>query len=158
MKTAFKQLPRDVTVTDGGATFDEQADVFTVGAGYLDVQAALSNKDKAQGVAKSPTAAYDITSGNVYFVADVQTPWGQAAIGNPRLPISSTTWAAATVWGGDAFLPELSYVGELRHARKRTVLGQFSKVGELGHVGQFRYVGQLCHVGEFSHVGQRSPD
>ena len=48
MKTAFKQLPRYVTVTDGGATYDVQADVFTVGAGYLDVQAALSNKDKAQ--------------------------------------------------------------------------------------------------------------
>ena len=41
MKTAYKQLPRYVSVTDGGATYNVQADIFTVGAGYLDVQAAL---------------------------------------------------------------------------------------------------------------------
>jgi serine protease AprX len=61
MKTAFKNLIQASVVTDPvtGQTFYEQADVFTVGAGYLDVQAALSNSDLAPamaGSALSPTA------------------------------------------------------------------------------------------------------
>src|SRR3974377_1443855 len=39
MKTAYKGLPRYTTVLDGDATYNLQSDVFTVGAGYFDVQA-----------------------------------------------------------------------------------------------------------------------
>src|SRR5271165_6431188 len=100
MKTAYKNLPQYTTVVDGGATYNLQSDVFTVGAGYLDLQAALSNLDRAQGVAKSPTAYYDIVSGNVYFLADSTTTWGQSAM-----------WSASVVWGDKAFLPDSAMWG-----------------------------------------------
>ena len=62
MKTAFKNLVQASIATDQvtGQTFNEQADIFTVGAGYLDIQAALANTDLAPatvGSAISPTAA-----------------------------------------------------------------------------------------------------
>src|SRR5499427_7588448 len=45
MKTAYKNFPRYTTVTDTGVTYTLQYDVLTVGAGYLDLQAATSASD-----------------------------------------------------------------------------------------------------------------
>lgn len=59
MKTAYKNLPPAVTIVTGTQTFIEQADIFTLGAGYLDIQAALSDTSLALLSAKSPTAVYD---------------------------------------------------------------------------------------------------
>src|SRR5271166_4617498 len=100
MKTAYKNLPQYTAVLYGGATYNLQSDVFTVGAGYLDLQAALSNLDRAPGVARSPTAYYDASSGNVYFLADSTAPWGQSAM-----------WGASVVWGDGAFLPDSAMWG-----------------------------------------------
>src|ERR1700751_2242612 len=56
MKTAWKSLPASSSVYDPttGVTYTDQYDVFTVGAGYVDVEAALASNDIAQGSAKSP--------------------------------------------------------------------------------------------------------
>src|SRR5438309_2400184 len=64
MKTAYKVFPQYSSYTDPstGITYPAQYDVFTVGAGYLDVYAALTNTDLAPATAgspMSPTAAYD---------------------------------------------------------------------------------------------------
>lgn len=72
MKTAFKNLVQASIATDPitGQTFGEQADIFTVGPGYLDIKAALSNTDLAPptaGSAFSPSAAVN-TNGNVVLV------------------------------------------------------------------------------------------
>src|SRR2546429_431252 len=66
MKTASKSFPAYSTATDPitGATYASQYDIFTVGAGYLDVAAALADSDVATGNALSPTAAYDSSNGN----------------------------------------------------------------------------------------------
>jgi serine protease AprX len=45
MKTAYKNLPSYSTVTDAGVTYTLQYDAFTIGAGYLDLQAAISTTD-----------------------------------------------------------------------------------------------------------------
>ena len=100
MTTAFKNLPLYTTVTDSGTTFTMQSDVFTVGAGYLDMQAALSDTSLATLSAKSPTAAYDDVTGSVYFVADSSALWG-----------SSAMWGSFRVWGKDAFVGSQSVVG-----------------------------------------------
>ena len=92
MTTAFKNLPLYTTVTDSDTTFSMQSDVFTVGAGYLDMQAALSDSNLATLSAKSPTAAYDDVTGSVYFVADSSALWG-----------SSAMWGSFRVWGKNAF-------------------------------------------------------
>src|SRR5881227_3793215 len=70
MKTASKNFPAASTVTDPttGITYTDYYDIFTIGAGYLDVAAALSSNDTADASAVSPTAVYDPTTQSVYLV------------------------------------------------------------------------------------------
>src|SRR6266581_3823305 len=70
MKTAYKGFPASSTVVDPvtGAIYVSQYDIFTVGAGYLDIGAALANSDLATGNTLSPTAVYDSTTNSVYLV------------------------------------------------------------------------------------------
>jgi len=61
MKTASKSFPAYSTATDPttGITYTDYYDIFTIGAGYLDIAAALSSNDLADASAVSPTAVYD---------------------------------------------------------------------------------------------------
>ena len=106
MKTADKNLPSHSTVINGNTTYIVQSDVFAVGAGYLNLQTALSDTDLAPGVAKSPTAYYNPGSGDAYFRADSTTPWGypitQAGVSTAG---GAETWRATNVWGENVFLP-----------------------------------------------------
>src|SRR5271157_3481062 len=112
MKTADKNLPSHTAVVDRGTTYNVQSDVFTVGAGYLDLQAALMNTDLAPGVAKSPTAYYDPSSGNAYFLADSTTPWGNSAMwGGAATTAGADIWSPAAVWGENVFLPNSAMWG-----------------------------------------------
>ena len=72
MKTANKAFPSASSITDPDTliTYYEQYDIFTIGAGYLDVQAALMNTDIATGSALSPNAVYNLRKGNVYLNYD----------------------------------------------------------------------------------------
>ncbi len=96
MKSAYKTFPRESTATDPstGHKYTSQYDIFTIGAGYLDIQSALSNTDLAPaqvGSAMSPTVAVD-SSGNVYLVTNSSTIWG-----------GSVVWGTTVVWGTSAF-------------------------------------------------------
>jgi serine protease AprX len=96
MKTAYKSLIpyNTVTVPPTGAVYNEQADIFTVGAGLLDIQAALSNTSLAPwntGSALSPTAAQD-TAGNTVMLPGSSAVWGQ-----------SVMWGTSVVWGSTVF-------------------------------------------------------
>ncbi len=94
MQTASKTFPQFTTYTDPttGITYTDQYDLFTVGAGYLDIQAALQNTNLSSGFARSPVVAYDSTSQSVYFVNDSFAVWG-----------GSSNWSSFAVWGGNAF-------------------------------------------------------
>ncbi len=96
MKTAYKIFPQSSTYTDPttGITYTDQYDAFTVGAGYLDIQAALQSTDVSTGLAKSPVVQYDPTTQSVYFVNDSFAVWGG----------SSPAWSSFAVWGGNAFV------------------------------------------------------
>src|SRR5436853_545760 len=64
MKTAYKTFPDSTIAVDPktGQTFTEYYDLFTVGAGYLDVAAALNSNDLAPATtasALSPSAVYN---------------------------------------------------------------------------------------------------
>ena len=98
MLTAFKNLIPSSTATDSatGQVFNEQADIFTVGAGYLDIQAALQDTDLVPatvGSAMSPAATLD-DAGNVVLVSnsvlgsDYSILWGTASV-----------WGASILWG-----------------------------------------------------------
>ena len=61
MKTAYKAFPPLSTTLDPvtGAVYTTHHDVFTMGAGALDLLAALQNQELFVGRALSPTAIYD---------------------------------------------------------------------------------------------------
>src|SRR5207302_10572949 len=69
-------------------------DIFPVGAGYFDIEAALLNRSVVPSTftAQSPTAAYDSTSGSVYVVSDASVVWGSSAV-----------WGQSVVWGSTEF-------------------------------------------------------
>jgi serine protease AprX len=93
MKTAYKTFPSSSSYTDPstGITYTDYYDIFTIGAGYLDVWAALSNTDLAPGTAGSalsPTAVFSSSTNQVYMSSGSSVIWGK-----------STTWGTAVVWG-----------------------------------------------------------
>jgi serine protease AprX len=95
MQSAYKNFIPYTSATDSvtGQTYNSQADIFTVGAGYLDIQAALSDTSIATLSAKSPSAAYDPVSGNFYLVNDPSAVWGSNAV-----------WGSSQVWGANEFI------------------------------------------------------
>ncbi len=95
MKTASKTFPADSTVTDPttGITYTAYYDIFTVGAGYLDIAAALANNDLADSSAMSPTAVFDSTTQSAYLVAGTSVVWG-----------TSGNWSTSVVWGTNVFV------------------------------------------------------
>lgn len=101
MKSASKSFPQSSTAYDPstGMTYTSQYDIFTVGAGYLDLAAALASTDTATGTAISPAAVYDPSTGNVFLSRDPSTVWN-----------SSSVWAAPSVYGSNVFMPSASNV------------------------------------------------
>src|SRR5258708_1258008 len=78
MKTARKILPSYMSGTDliSNVTYMNQADIFTVGAGYLDVFAALQNNDLVSLPALSPTVVFNTTGGHVTIIRHMNLIWG----------------------------------------------------------------------------------
>lgn len=99
MKSASKTFPQSSSVYDPstGLTYTSHYDIFTVGAGYLDLAAALASTDTANGTAISPTAVYDPSTGAVFLSRDPSSVWG-----------SSSVWAAPAVYGSSAFTTSAS--------------------------------------------------
>jgi serine protease AprX len=99
MKTAWKGIvPYTSSTDDLGNVYPNENDLFTYGAGYLDVDAALLNTDLATGVALSPTAVPNangsatITNTSNSNFTGSSVVWGS----NP------TVWANSVVWGSGA--------------------------------------------------------
>jgi len=95
MKSAFKGMVQSTTAVDAttGETFTEQADLLTVGAGYLDIQAALANTDLAPetaGSALSPLVALD-SNGDVVLLVNASSVLGNDSTG--------ILWGTGAVWG-----------------------------------------------------------
>jgi serine protease AprX len=94
MKSASKTFPTTSSVYDpaSGITYTSQYDIFTVGAGYVDLAAALASSDLPSGTAMSPTAIYDSSTGNVRLTSDSSSTWG-----------ASQTWSGPAIWGTTQF-------------------------------------------------------
>ena len=117
MKTAAKALNLYTTSTDALTlqTYTEEADIFTVGAGYLDINAALLNNDLATLPALSPTAVHNATTNQTVIIRGASwgdsVLWGDAAVyGNivfSHTAIFSTDltmdnsilWGSSVLWG-----------------------------------------------------------
>ncbi len=103
MKTAGKTFPTSSSVYDPstGNTYVDYYDVFTVGAGYVDIAAALANTDLAKGNAMSPTAVLD-PSGNVYLTRDSSSTWGTSSAWTPVAiygPSEMLSGGTSVMWG-----------------------------------------------------------
>jgi serine protease AprX len=102
MQSAFKNIQQYSTATDPttGVTYNEQADIFTVGAGYLDIHAAALTTQLAPatiGSALSPTAKLN-ANGSVVLVAN-----GSSVLGsNSAIWGSSILWGSAILWGSSS--------------------------------------------------------
>src|SRR5258708_11184257 len=93
MKTAYKTFPTSSTATDTttGQTYTSYYDLFTVGAGYLDLGAALATNDLASPTvasALSPTAVANSSTGRVSL-----------SNGNATVASSLVVWGTTWVWG-----------------------------------------------------------
>ncbi len=95
MKTASKNFPAYSTVTEPttGINYTDYYDIFTIGAGYLDIAAALSSNDLADASAVSPAAVFDPSTQSVYLVTGQGVVWGD-----------SSAWATSLVWGTNVFV------------------------------------------------------
>jgi len=99
MKTAQKALTTYTTSWDQFtlAAFNNQSDLFTIGAGYLDIQAALANNDLVPHAALSPTAKF-VSSHTVTLVSTTSVTWGDTVVWG-----DSMVWGDSLVFGSFAF-------------------------------------------------------
>ena len=108
MKTAYKTFPAVSVASDPqtGEVFASYYDVFTVGAGYLDMKTALASKDLAGGSAASPRVVRDPVTGEVRMVFDSGVVWGTGLVwgtgvvwGTTNLTDAGVCWGTGVVWG-----------------------------------------------------------
>lgn len=94
MKTASKSMASYSTDSDSwySHSYGYQADIFTIGAGYLDINAALQNNDLATAPALSAVASFSSSTGLVTIGRNLSVSWG-----------SSVTWGDSAVWGTAVF-------------------------------------------------------
>lgn len=90
-----------------GNRYNNQYDVFTVGAGYLDTWAALNNLDKGAGYALSPAAYKSALTGQILFTGKgisngLSVIWGDSVVwGIDTTTANSVIWSDSVIWGGD---------------------------------------------------------
>jgi serine protease AprX len=120
MLTAYKTFPASSVATDPttGQSYVSYYDIFTVGAGYLDIAAALTNQSLAQGTALSPTAVYNSSTGGIGIVADPSSVWG-----------STTVWGVNTVWGNSTVSGSNTVWGNSTVSGSNTVWGNSTVSG-----------------------------
>jgi serine protease AprX len=104
MKTAAKTYPLYSTGVEvnSGILFNNQADIFTMGAGYLDINAALNNADLVTVPAISPQAV--LYNNQVYIVFAQNVIWGTPLnFATNVVWGTSNQWAFNIVWGTTEF-------------------------------------------------------
>jgi len=114
MKTAWKSFPPEVIAVDSltGAEYWSRHDIFTVGAGALDLNSALGSADLPLGTAASPLAVYDSPRDSVRIQYPYNPAWGATTVwgsavlggasvvwGNNIVAGSNAVWGSNVVWG-----------------------------------------------------------
>src|SRR5208282_5663267 len=103
MKTAWKGIGQFTYSHDSlGNLYNNEYDLFTYGAGYLDINAALANTDLATGVALSPTAVFNASTNTVTIANTV--PDSVFAGSSVVWSATSVVWGNSVVWGATEIL------------------------------------------------------
>src|SRR5580658_4764725 len=101
MKTAWKGFGVYTTSYDVfNNPYNNQYDIFTYGAGYLDIDAALADADVAEGAALSPTAVYNAAN-NTVTIVNTNSPTGTSIVWG-----SSIVWGTSIIWGSSVLNAE----------------------------------------------------
>jgi len=87
MRTAWRGFPATmtVTVTDPATgiatTYTENADIFSIGAGLVDIWAAYNDTTKPSGSAASPSASFNTSTGTVQLngIGASNVVWGSGS-------------------------------------------------------------------------------
>jgi len=109
MKTAWKGYPahgnshaHDIKGND----YMAQYDAFTIGSGYLDIQAAMGDNTPINGGAASPTVVFNPATQTAKLVNGLSVVWGQTVVwGQSSVFANSVVWgqftvdATSLVWG-----------------------------------------------------------
>ncbi|HEY7406116.1 MAG TPA: S8 family peptidase [Candidatus Angelobacter sp.] len=102
MKTAWKGYPISSWGYDNsGRGYFSQYDVFTIGAGYLDVDAALKSTDVVNGGAPSPVVNFNAGTGVATLTNSQSITWGNSITWG-----SSIVWGNSIVWGSNSVLSD----------------------------------------------------
>ncbi len=111
MKTATKNFPLYSIATDPttGQSYIDFYDIFTVGAGYIDIETALNSTDVANGSAASPSVSYNPMTQQAFLVTNSNEIWGQSASRNVVWG-SGNVWGTNVVWGSSDFVGATSAV------------------------------------------------
>jgi serine protease AprX len=153
MVTATKNFPRTSVITDPttNQTFTIQYDLFTVGAGYLDLSAALastitvpSNRNTASPAAV--IAANPNPQTPVHIVNDSSPSWGSSAVWGDSGP-----WGTSAVWGDSVWSSESTNWGS------SVVWGSSAVWGDSGPSGTSAVWGSTADTGTSAVWGDSGP-
>lgn len=101
MKTAWKGIGQYTSSHDFlGNLYNNEYDLFTYGAGYLDVDAALGNTDLASGMALSMTA---VVNSNGSVTVQNTAPDSVFSGSSVVWGATSVVWGNSVVWGANSF-------------------------------------------------------
>src|SRR6478609_3393408 len=102
MKTAWKGYPGNSWAYDNwGKSYFSQYDVFTIGAGYLDIYSSLKSTDVVNGGAPSPIAYRNMATGKYSLMNSQSITWGNSITWG-----SSIIWGNSIVWGGNCVVSD----------------------------------------------------
>lgn len=160
MKTATK-LPRGAySVKDNttGLTYTLQNDVFSVGAGYLNIEAALANTEKITGRALSPKAYWDKAAHQMKIstaspVQGVAMGWNQAGFGWNGVWGGLALWGDVALWGDLALWGDVALWGDLALWGDVALWGDAALGSQLALWGEGAPGGQLALWGDNSSWG-----
>lgn len=139
MKTAFKNLQPASSITDPttGQTFNMQADIFTVGSGLLDINAALNDDFVAPatvGVAASPAVQLD-RNGNITIAMQPNlVMWGSSAADSELVMWGSSVFTNSgelVMWGSNSASGELVLWGSNTLSSELVLWGSSTANSEL---------------------------
>ncbi len=111
MKTARRYFPKTASIYDSttNTTYNLKHDLFSIGAGMLDISAAFFNTEKPTSSAASPQAYYDAIAKKVKVnwnsTGAVNVVWGETGnfasnvVWGENVSGSNVVWGENVVWG-----------------------------------------------------------
>jgi serine protease AprX len=101
MKTAWKGLAPATSIYDASTSqsFFVQHDIFTVGAGHLDLKAALASTEKIPSTKRALSPRAILSNGEVKLSNSYPTIAGSGVVWG-----TAVAWGTAVVWGTNQFV------------------------------------------------------